>query len=161
MGLDVDTHFVLGAAVQDEEIFVHSEHVPYKCKHCAEAHAAKQKFCGECGLKFKPVRKTSWTPSVLSYLASIDGCTDPEDLAEYDSGPFFDVRSVQCSEDREGPQWAVGVKFAGQSLHRSRRGGPIPWERLERARVEVEFLVQRLGLSPREVSLYPVMYVSV
>lgn len=161
MGLDVDTHLVLGAFVQEQEIFVYSEHVPYKCNLCPMAHAAKQKFCGECGLKFKAERKASWTPTVLSYLKDVDGCTDPEDLHEYGSGPFFNVRAVQCSEDNEKPLWAVGVKFEGQSLHRGGRGGSIPWESLERAHVEVEVLVRRMGLSPREIKLYPVMNVSV
>ncbi len=158
MGLDVDTHLVLGAVVQDAEIFVYSESVPYKCDACAKAHAAKQKFCGECGLKFKPARKVNWTPQVLSYLKEVDGCTDPE---EYGEGPFVNVHAVQCSEDREKPQWAVGVKFDGLSLHGRSRGAPIPWERLARARIEVEFMIQRMGLTAREVSLHSVMYVSV
>lgn len=164
MGLDVYTHLILGAEVKNEEIFVRQESVPRRCAECPKAYAAKQKFCGECGLKFAPLKvTTTWSPKVLAYFAHQGLDISPDDLrsGEYcGSVPFFDVRTIQSSEDRDEASWAVGIKFEGPSMRHERGAPAISWEQLDKARRQVEVTLAGMGLPEREVRLYPVMYVS-
>ncbi len=159
MGLDVDVHFVVGALVKDEEVFLRSQKVHFMCNRCEADYAAKQRFCGQCGFRFALVEVKAWVPSVAAYIERHDVKVDPEDV---DDRLFHNVATLQSSEDRDGATLAVGVRFAGPSMEGRYSSGPksIGFARLESARAQVNEILAEMGLTPREVSLFPVMYVS-
>lgn len=161
MGLDVYTHVVLGALVKNEEIFTVGSRVEFKCATCRTAHAAGQKFCGECGHKFVTIKTRAWTPGVVAWLERASrGRVHADDIWRYDEHPFYHVDALQSGEE-EPSLLAVGVKFKGPSMHdRAPRSDGILFERLDYYRREVEATVSEMGLAPREVRLFPVMYIS-
>lgn len=161
MGLDVDSYVVVGALVRNEEIFTEGSRVEFKCPTCRPAHAAGQKFCGECGHKFATIKIRLWAPGVLRYLqhASREK-VHPDDIRRYDEAPFFHVDAIQSGEE-EPTLVAVGFKFAGPSMRdRKPNSNGIPFEQIDTFRREVDGMIAGMGLAPREVRLYPVMYVS-
>jgi hypothetical protein len=161
MGLDVYSHLVVGALVKDDEIFTVASKVEFKCSTCRAAHAAGQKFCGECGHKFASITVRAWTPGVLGYLECASRTeVHPDDIRRYDEAPFFHVDAIQSGEE-EPTLIAVGFKFKGPSMRdRTPNSDGIPFERLDTYRREVDGMVAAMGLAPREVRLYPCMYIS-
>src|SRR5262245_61288325 len=111
MGLTVYSHLVVGALVKHDEIFTAGSRVEFKCPTCRAAHAAGQKFCGECGHRFVTLTVRAWAPGVLRYLqhASRDKL-HPDDIWRSDDAPFFHVDAVQSPDD-ERTLIAVGFKF--------------------------------------------------
>lgn len=161
MGLNVYTHVVVGALVKNEEIFTEGSRVEFKCPTCRTAHAAGQKFCGECGHKFATIKIRAWAPGVAAYLEQASrGKVHPDDIWRYDEAPFFHVDSIQSAEE-ERVLIAVGFKFAGPSMRdRKPNSDGILFDRLESYRGQVDGMIAGMGLTPREVRLYPVMYLS-
>lgn len=170
MGLDVSTDLICGALVDMErELLVVGQTVPFKCAKCLRCHESGMKFCGECGTRFMPQKTVMWAPRTMTFFERrglMIAATDTRFERDFgrDSGPFFNVRAVRSSEDRDGEVWAVGVALSGASLDMndtSGRARPIDHRLLIAAVSEVETLLRDLDLPARDISLFPRMYVSV
>lgn len=161
MGFSVHTHVVVGALVRDEEVFDRSQKVPFRCAICPTAHAAGQKFCGECGQKFAPVEVVSWVASVARYLEGRRMEFAPEDLRDHFGRVFHNVAAIQDCEDRRFAL-AVGIRHGDSSSRRGSDPSPraVTQEMIDNARVQTQAMLSGMGLAIREVSLFPVMYVS-
>jgi hypothetical protein len=160
--MDVDAHLVVGAIVKPEEILVVEHSVPTKCKACLPQHEAGQKFCGECGQRLRVAERQLWAPNVRAYFTASGRTMHSEDVYIDGSPPFENVSSVQSSEWREEPEWAVGVRV-GRELsgeHRSSRAAPVSAATLEKAMAEVRETLAALGLPEREIQIFHVLYVS-
>lgn len=166
MGLDVSTDLICGALVDmDRELLVLGQTIPFNCAKCLRCHESGMKFCGECGTRFMPQKTVMLAPRVVAFYEKrgLDIPATDTDFDERDRAPFFNVRGVRSSEDDDGEVWAVGVAISGASLDMNHtRGGahPISHRLLVTAVAEVETMLRDLDLSPREVSLFPRMYVS-
>lgn len=160
--MDVNAHLVVGAIVKPEEILVLERSVPTKCGSCLSQHEAGQKFCGECGQRLKMAERQLWAPNVRAYFEATGRTAHSDDIYIDGSPPFENVSSVQSSEWREEPEWAVGVRV-GRELsaeHRSSRAVPVSEATLEKAKAEVRETLVALGLPERAIQIFHVLYVS-
>lgn len=167
MGLDVSTDLICGALVDlERELFVHGESVPYRCEKCLRCHESGMKFCGECGLRFTPVKVKKWGPRAMAYFVkrSVFIPEDDVDLREGESGPFFNVAAPRSSEDGSRAVWAIGVELPKARIDMDDQHSwprAVSLEAIRKAAEKVESMLQDLELPQRDIAVFPRMYISV
>lgn len=161
MGVDVYMHVYVGALVEENEIFITSKETSKKCSKCPEAIEAGHKFCSECGHKFREVSSTKWTPGALALLNQEEEAFEADETDDLEYTPFFDANRIQGSGFSAPMKWAVGFEVLNVSWEgRARTKKPITESAFAEMAAKVKAMIETMGLPPREVEVFPYLYVS-
>lgn len=150
MSVNRYAQLILGSVVQREDIFDQEKTLPGGCcKHCSYFAGQQLKFCGECGQSLLPTLKTTWKPNVLRVLQRTDRYCEAERVErQFFEAPMFDISGllivgVQLARVRESPRKPTVLDLAT----------------VEKGRTEVLALLADMGISEREICLFPHVFV--
>lgn len=145
MGMNAHAQLVVGCEVDRSDLFEEETAMGTNCPACPEALARKSKFCGECGHKFVAETRCRWKPQVFAVLRKKwrrleIGNTD----REYWDEPLFSTLQKQTF---------IGQQLIHVNCAYDNEVHTITFGVMERAREQVNALLQDMGLGQRDLSL--------
>lgn len=145
MGMDAYAELVLGCEVEHADLFDEQTAVFTKCSACPGELERGSKFCGYCGHRFEPETRRQWKPQVYEVLRKKWRRLEIGNTArDYWDAPLFSV-----DED----EIFIGQQLLGVNCSYNRDVGEVSFSAIDRAREQVTWLLQDMGLGQRALTI--------